>query len=304
MWIKVTESNMMMVTGRINKFLSKDTKEYVGMCPHQVGTRTENIFGEDIKLPIYEDKETYVPVAGTCKVHHVRTDIYERIKEGKHVSKDDLWRYHNGALLMIEDKYRDNVIPIYKGFKVNITGSSMIIKENNTTWSYYDTVSGTIKHIYNKNRSTYRKFYHMPFSEEDTQHKVHEGISALFERAWEMMWYLSEDGYSSEVKYIANSIEHESCRILDNLDITRDTLSEKIIVDEDDAWFIDKKISIILKIDIQNIRKGLEDYTSDDPRFVYLFNDESYTDGFKLSEAIAKYLGAKVWDDSDYDYDF
>lgn len=174
MKMKVNERNMGMVCGRINKFLSKPTKEYLGKRQVAVGSETVKCDdGFSFKRPVYEERDCYKAFIGRCEEHWRRKEIRKKTD----ASKDDKL-IASSVLLAVGNDYDTNCIPIRAGFVVEITGEKMVIKENDI-FHYYTGIRGEVIRSREKDASTYRTFYHMPYDEKEIlelqRHAIYSG---------------------------------------------------------------------------------------------------------------------------------
>ena len=309
--MKVTEKNMSTVMGHINRFLAKDTKEYVGIRKHQVGTETKNFMGSSFEGPIYEDKPTYVPFIGKCKVHHIRTEVANKMKEGKHIFSHDMHSYHHVLLAMV-DNYCSNCIPIKAGFEVTITGNMMVIKENDV---YFETVgfTGKISRMKVKEKSTYRYFYHMPISAEEKEEKIRSGIYAMDDLA-DQAYYCEDisDSYpewiSSSIRNLHSDFNHQISEAIKKIDLNEKTVSIPLYIEE----YVVRKKNIALHINVEKLRNGI---SQDNEAYYFSYGDKKFYElyslivGGVLAADIKEYYenrskAEECYAGYDYDYDF
>lgn len=220
---RVTERNMFAIMGKINKFLQKDTRRYVGIKTHKVGVRMEKFGNEEYPVPILEEKETYLPFIGGCHEHWIRRDIREKMKKGDRIFKDDMRQYHE-VLLAVYDCHEMECIPIKAGFTVEITGDRMTIRENDVV--YKNNIAGEHVCIRNKERSSYQNFYHMEIPEEEKREETRKSLYSTLSSVYDSV--LMEDFYEEFPSYIADTLRERSddfYRIIssqiENLDIRK-----------------------------------------------------------------------------------
>ena len=313
MKVRVTTRNAAAVMGKINTFLRKETKEYVGLRQHKVGVKEETFDGHTFKMPVWEERETYVPLMAKCEEHHVHKEIRKKIKKGEKLFHDDMHQY-NRVLLAISDKYRTNCIPILAGYEVSITGDKMTIKENDVVFEIPE-FNGKVRRMKNKEKSTYRTFYHMPFSEEEKQQKVKEGVSALFDLCNQIYYCVDlydmdyPDWIKSSIRSLHSDLSRSVCDILDadDFDLTKDEIVENLYYDEDDC---ESKKEVKVHINLAAIRDGIDHAGKE--AFFFTCGDEVFDDLYPLVENGLLGEEIKEWFDSkeessyddDYDYDF
>lgn len=167
----------------------------------------------------------------------------------------------------------------------------------------------------NKDASTFRKFYHMNFTNEDRDIKTNQAISSLFSRISDSVYYMREEGWDEYIQDIADSILHSCCRILGDLDLSKDATNESIDLDDDllyscDSDNTDKNIDIKLHVNISNLREGIHEETFKSDLY-FLLNDEIFEgDLVSLAIKVADLLGFndekddEDCDDDYYDYDY
>lgn len=223
---KVTEKNMYAVMGHINKFLRKDTRRYVGIRKHEVDVKMETIMGIEYPIPIYEERETYVPFIGNCKEHWLRTEARKKMKNGEKLYRDDEDRYHE-VLLEIHDVHELSCIPIKNGYVVEITGDRLTIKENDTVYVCRG-IAGEICYLKNKTRSSYVNFYHMPIPEEEKREEIRKSLFESLSASWDSILNMDlYECYSHSLASILDSRQNKLYDILSNrikkLDITKET---------------------------------------------------------------------------------
>jgi len=292
MEMKVTERNIGNVMGKINKFLSKPTRKYVGKKMVQVGYENIEIFGENVKQPVYEERDTYVPFVGLCEEHYLRKEARKKAKEERRW--EDNHKLHN-CLLSISDNYETNCIPIMAGFTVNITGDRMIIKENDIY--HYVNLFGKVSSHKEKDRSSYVYFYHMPISEEELKdrqvHAMHCGMDYLFES-----YYCGGSFYD-----YFDSDFMVSCA-MDTMNIIQDMFENIFGCDEDE---LNREISVSQEINDKTVevycnaasfKEGIPQKL-DDNIFIKV-DGEKYYD---IVSAVLKIVSGDDDLEDDYDYE-
>lgn len=316
MRVRVTTKNAAAVMGKINTFLRKETKEYVGLRQHKVGIKEESFGDETFKMPIYEERETFVPLMARCEEHHIHKEIREKIKKGERLFHDDMHQY-NRVLLAISDKYRTNCIPILAGYEVSITGDKMTIKENDVCYELVG-FDGKVTRMKNKDKSSYSTFYHMPFSEEERMSKIKEGVSAMFDVCNQIYYCVDlydmdyPDWIKSSIRSLHSDLTRSVCDILDadDFDLTKDEIIETLYYDAD---YCESKKEVKVHINLAAIRNGIENAGKE--AFFFTCGDEVFDDLYPLIEngllgdEIKEYYdrvkeSGDCDDYCDYDYDF
>lgn len=261
--MKVTEKNMATVMGNINKFFRKDTKLYIGKCPVKVGTKKiiDKDFDRTISIPIYEDRDTYIPYIGSCEVHPVYKD-----KSFKS-SKDKL------CLLILRSKYTYTCIPVKEEFDVTVKGNVMIIKDNDTGFL--------------KDKSDYYYFYHMPIDKSEIESSVRGSMYELLSDADQQYYYLDlfengEESYVMTANAVHTFFVNEIDSLIENLNLNQ---PEADLIVKTHKNFPNKD-SFTVHINIENIKKGIYKCNSDD--FVFIYKNQKFTDIFDIVERILK----------------
>ncbi len=283
--MKVTEKNMAMIMGRINKFFEKDTKVYLGIGKRVVGKTTLTLPGGSIAVPVYEDYERYEPIVGRCKVHWMRKKLEDKIKNNGYytLTAEEEYDYHN-ILLAIEDKYSVNCIPIYAGFDVKITGNSLIIRENDTYSKVFGIGDDYPKTIKVKNKATYEYFYHMPISEDELKERTRDGIMSLFELS-DQSYYFDNHEFDSDENELHSILRNYIYDLITKIDLDADSASLRVDIDSNCSYELND--DIFIHINIESIKKnGISDVEGISDLFYYTYGEEKFTSLHSLMNKI------------------
>lgn len=280
--MKVTEKNMAMIMGRMNKFFEKDTKIYLGVKKRVVGKTTLELPGGAVSIPVYEDYEGYEPIVGRCKVHWMRKKLEDKVKSNGYytLTAEEEYNYHN-ILLAIEDKYSVNCIPIYAGFDIKITGNSLIIRENDTYSKVFGIGDEYPKTIKFKNKTTYEYFYHMPVSEDELKERTRNGIMSLFELSDQSYYIGNHEFDSDEQNELHSMLQSRIYDLITKIDLDADSASLRIDISSDCSYELNN--DIFIHVNIENIKKnGISDIESITDLFYYTYGEEKFTNLYSV----------------------
>ena len=283
--MKVTEKNMAMIMGRINKFFEKDTRIYLGIGKRVVGKTTLDLPRGAISIPVYEDYERYEPIVGRCKVHWIRKKLEDKIKNnGDYIlTAEEEYNYHN-ILLAIEDKYSINCIPIYAGFDVKITGNALIIKENDTHSKVFGIGDSYPKTIKFKDKTTYEYFYHMPVSEDELKERTRNGIMSLFELS-DQSYYIDDHEVDSDENELHSMLQSRIYDLITKIDLDADSASLRIDIPSDCSYELNN--DMFIHVSIENIKKnGISDVEGITDLFYYTYGEEKFTNLYSIMTKI------------------
>lgn len=163
--MKLTEKTMGNIMGKINKFLSKPTKRYMGK-------KTKVNLDENGNYINEESIDVYVPYVGECCIHPYKLELEKIMKDGGYISERDK-NITKETLLFLKNKYSSYGIPLMVNFDVKITGDCMIIKQNNM---FMDITNK--KYPFRK-KSEYLYFYHMESNDEDIAKNIRTYIGEM-----------------------------------------------------------------------------------------------------------------------------
>lgn len=163
--MKLTEKTMGNIMGKINKFLSKPTKRYMGK-------KTKVNLDENGNYLNEESIDIYVPYVGECCIHPYKLELEKIMKDGGYISERDK-NITKETLLFLRNKYSSAGIPLMVNFDVKITGNCMIIKQNNI---FMDITNK--KYPFRK-KSEYLYFYHMESNDEDIAKNIRTYIGEM-----------------------------------------------------------------------------------------------------------------------------
>lgn len=281
-FITITEKNMAVVMGHVNKFFSKPTRRDDGMRPIKIGIQNINCDGTLISVPKYENQHVYTPFIGNCHPHPMYKDYRERKFQNPNMST---FGENMPPLLSIEDRYEDNCLPVYKGNKLFIDGNRMTIIFNDMYYVVNDC--HVVNYIPKRTKAETVTFYHMPYEREDIDAKVQHAISIVVNSIDDLSM-CDAFKYPSYVYGLENAASiydgatRQIDRIIKNIDIKKSHAVEKFRIE-----FSNSVITMHINIDM--VRDGLPNY-KDLHKVVYF---EVNGNKFYNTSSLIKYLSSQ-----------
>lgn len=286
-YITITERNIPVVLGKINRFLRQSTCRDDGIRNVVVGRDYIDIAGDKIACNKYEKRRVFTLFVGGAQEHpthkNLRTSPSEAIVH-------NIFSYDTVPAIVINDKYEDEGLCLFVGNKIFIDGHMMRIVLNDMYWVSKD-MDGENVRVPKRDKAQVIEFYHMSYDskamEERIRHAAKECAYNIDESNFnERLIDDDPSGIMCVQRTLFHDIDQNVTACINKMDVSQPTVSYGFSVSSMVDFYFAPKREVTLHLNIDMLRNGLPEWNELDKTIWFVCDGQKFT----RTAALVSYL--------------